>query len=147
MPPSLKSLLRRLRDAGNAKQKVKWSLPPYLLLGIIWWASSSADTEQNDAAAIIVQKAIAAQEFENARQSYEQEVLARELCINAARTRTNSRETFFAIIDEVTVNNQEINTELHAIVDENQPALSISDCDRTNPEPNLPIPPTILTED
>lgn len=145
----LKQTYQKLKEFLNREIKVRESLPPYLLIGILWWATSNADDQSRARDLRRGEIELAIQQYENATEQYEDQVALRKDCIDDVNGRNNTInnlafiESFIRTIDEAAAD--EFRRQYQAQPN-NQPKSIELDC-IAFPVPQRPTIPFILIEE
>jgi hypothetical protein len=90
MTNPVRPIWTRLKEFLNRDIKVRESLPPYLLIGVLWLLSVQAAEESRNRDERRGDIELAIQTYENATEQYEDQVALRKDCIDDVNTRNNT---------------------------------------------------------
>lgn len=157
MVQALRMAMQRFRSFLDRDIKVKESLPPYLLIGVLWWLNGISDDNARATDARINQIQVAITTYDTQRDLREKAITDREACIGRVESRQNMIDNWHANFEAMrvfadTFNSQSlrdfaINSKTEFDSKENNQPLSVEEyCKDYQIPPVVEVPPILIEE-
>lgn len=147
----VKAAWRKVNEVLDRKVSVKQTLPPYLLIGLLWWISTEADANARESIERQNDIAVAQAQYSNNLDVANLQQQQRAACIGRVESRANNIGNWHTLYDYLRVDLGAVEEadELQAEFDakpENQPLSIEKDCAEFPMPAEVEIPQILIDE-